>query len=421
MKVLVKSSDLTGNITAPPSKSYTHRALLCAALAEGKSKIISPLVSNDTEATEVVLSNLGISIKRNGIVWEVVGGDLHQPDQSLYCQESGTTLRMTTALCTLVKGICTLTGTASLFRRPVGPLIDGLNQLGASCTSIDGFPPVVVRGQGHLRGGIANIRGDISSQFISSILLVAPQTKNGVTLKLITPLESRPYVKMTMETQRAFKVEVQSTRDMRTFTIKRQQYEPSEFEVEKDWSSAAYLLAVGVLAGSIKLSGLKVESNQADRVILDILRTMGAKITLQDGTIFVERSHLRGIIIDISNCPDLFPIISCLCSIAEGNSLIKGIRRLRLKESDRVISVAEGLAHMGIKTSEEVDSFIIQGSNPHGGVIDSHGDHRIAMAFGVLGLVAKGETTLLDGYCVSKSFPRFWRELENLGADIRRK
>lgn len=416
----MKRSDLIGKATAPPSKSYTHRALLCAALAEGRSKILSPLVSDDTKATADVLGKLGVKITRNGEAWGVMGGVLRNPEGPLYCRESGTTLRMVTALCTLVKGTCILTGATSLNRRPVGPLIDGLNQLGASCTSHGGYPPVTVRGRGCLRGGVTEMRGDISSQFISAILIVAPRTKEAVALRLTTPLVSRPYVQMTMETQRAFDVEVQTTGSMKEFTIERQHYRPSEYKVEGDWSSAACLLAGGALAGSIVLYGLKVESSQADAAIVDILRMMGADVSIQGGAVAIDRTSLRGIDFDVTDCPDLFPIISILCATAEGNSIIRGIHRLRLKESDRVAVVAEGLARMGIKATEEENRFIIQGSTPRGGIINPHGDHRIAMSFGVLGLAAEGETTILDAESVSKSFPGFWRVLEDLGADIRR-
>lgn len=413
-------SDLRGRTAAPPSKSYTHRALLCAALAEGRSRVLSPLVSDDTEATAEVLNKLDVKVTPTRGAWEVDGGRLRKPEATLHCRESGTTLRMATALCTLVDGPCTLTGAASLRRRPVGPLVDGLNQLGACCASSGGFPPVVVRGRGRLRGGEARIRGDVSSQFISAILLVAPRTEEGVTLRLTTPLESRPYVEMTMETQRAFNVEVRASGDLDVFTVERQRYEPSDYVVEGDWSSASYLLAGGALAGSVEVTGLRADSSQADAAMVEILRGMGAEISIRGSSISVERSTLEGIDFDVADCPDLFPILSALCATAEGESVIRGIRRLRLKESDRVAAVAEGLARMGVETVEGENGLIVRGSTPRGGVIDPHGDHRIAMAFGVLGLAAAGETTILDGECVSKSFPGFWSVLEDLGANVRR-
>lgn len=418
MEVLVKRSCLKGGAVAPPSKSYTHRGLLCAALAEGRSRVLSPLNSEDTNSTVEVLGKLGVKTDLKNGVWEVEGGSLIEPEELLYCRESGTSLRMITALCTLVDGACTLTGAPSLIKRPVGPLVDGLNQLGADCSSRNGFPPVLVRGSGHLEGGEAEIRGDISSQFVSAILLAAPRTEKGVKLKLSTPLESKPYVRMSMESQRSFNIEVDVSGDMNEFTVKRQRYEPTEYQVEKDWSSASYLLAGGALAGSIEMMGLNVNSIQADAAIVEILRLMGAEILLQDDSIIVEESDLKGISLDVSDCPDLFPVLSVLCAAAEAKSVIRGIRRLRLKESDRVAAVAEGLSRMGVKTVEEENRFHIKGGTIRGGRIDPHGDHRIAMAFAILGLISEEDTIILDGDCVSKSFPGFWRTLRSLGAEI---
>jgi len=419
MRVTVREGSLKGKVSVPSSKSYTHRGLICAALAEGRSRILSPLNSDDTDATAEILGKLGVEITRDGTTWEVAGGKLWEPVEALNCRESGTTLRIATALCTLVEGRCTLTGEPSLMRRPMGPLIDGLNQLGASCTVSEDSSQIVVDG-GALKGGIAEIRGDVSSQFVSAILLIAPRTQEGATLKLTTPLESRPYVRMTMEAQRAFGVEVQAAEGMEEFRVESQRYRPAEYGVEGDWSSAAYLIAGGALTGTVELHGLRTKSSQADAAMVDALRMMGADISTRDGSIAVGSDRLRGIIFDVSDCPDLFPILSALCAAAEGDSVIKGIRRLRLKESDRVAAMAEGLERMGVETSEDENRFIIKGSNPKGGTVDPHGDHRIAMAFGVLGLAAEGETTILDGECVSKSFPGFWGALEDLGADLRR-
>ena len=420
MKVTVKRSNLNGRFRAPPSKSYTHRGLICAALAEGRSRILSPLDSEDTEATAEVLEKLGVCITRDVMGWEVEGGRLLEPVKPLYCRESGTTLRLITALCTLVDGRSVLTGEPSLMRRPMGPLIDGLNQLGATCKTNENSSQVVVEGCGGLKGGFAQIRGDVSSQFISAILLVAPWTEEGVTLKLTTPIESRPYINMTFEAQQAFGVETWSSEDMDEFIVERQRYNPVEYLVEGDWSSAAYLIAGGVLTGSVEIQGLRVDSSQADAAVVDALRMMGADISIKDGFTAVEEASLRGLRFDVSDCPDLFPILSSLCAATKGRSVITGIRRLRLKESDRVSAMAEGLKCMGVKTSERENQLIIEGSNPKGGIINPYGDHRIAMAFGILGLAAEGDTTILDGGCVSKSFPGFWAALEDLGADVRR-
>ncbi|MFQ6076026.1 MAG: 3-phosphoshikimate 1-carboxyvinyltransferase [Candidatus Bathyarchaeia archaeon] len=420
MRIKVRKSEIRGRASAPPSKSYTHRALLCSALADGKSTIISPLVSDDTEATAELLEKLGVGITRGSKAWRVEGGAFHEPDGNLYCRDSGTTLRFMTAFCTMVDGKSRLTAGPSLSKRPIGPLVGGLNQLGAHCSSQEGFPPVVVRGKGRLRGGVAKIPGDISSQFVSAMLLVAPLTEEGVMIRLTTPLQSKPYVSMTIDAQRHFKVDAVAPPGMEEFFIRKQRYEPTTYSVEGDWSSAAYLLASAALAGRVEVEGLNTSSSQADVKIVEVLRMMGAKVSDRKESVTVERSRLTGVEVDVSDQPDLFPVVSVLCAAAEGRSLIHGTRRLRLKESDRLATMVEGLGRMEVKTDKMGDTLLIEGMAPRGGVIDPRKDHRIAMAFGVLGLAAEGDTTILDAECVSKSYPGFWATMETLGANIRR-
>ena len=217
MEAIIKKSEIEGKIIAPPSKSYTHRALICAALAKGKSRIISPLISDDTEATISVLRKLGIEIKMNEDSIEVEGGSLREPKEDLFCGESGTTMRLMTAICSLVNGKCKLTGGPSLSQRPIKPLIEGLKQLGINCSCNGQFPPVLVNGE--LNDGVVEIPGNISSQFISGLLLVAPLAKQDVTIKLTTELESKSYVLMTIETQKKFGIEVEVSEDLRLFHV----------------------------------------------------------------------------------------------------------------------------------------------------------------------------------------------------------
>lgn len=420
MRITVRRSEVRGRASAPPSKSYTHRALLCSALAEGESTIVAPLVSDDTEATADLLERLGVEINRGSKAWRVEGGAFHEADGDLYCRESGTTLRFMTALCTLVDGESRLTAGRTLSKRPIGPLVEGLNHLGAQCSSDWGFPPLIIVGRGRLRGGVAEVPGDVSSQFVSAMLLVAPMTEEGATIRLTTPLESKPYVFMTIDALRHFKVEASASPDLEELSVRRQRYEPTAYRVEGDWSSTAYPLAAAALTGRVEMRGLNTGSSQADVKILDVLRVMGAKISYGEESVAVERTGLEGIEVDVSDQPDLFPVVSALCAAAEGRSLIHGTRRLRFKESDRLRAMAEGLKRMGVKTVEKDDAFLIEGTVPRGGVIDPKEDHRIAMAFGVLGLAAEGETTILDAECVSKSYPEFWGTMEALGADVRR-
>ncbi len=420
MRVIIKRSEVEGRATVPPSKSYTHRALICSALADGISTILSPLISDDSEATTEILMKLGVGVTRDSESWTVRGGSLQPFSGGLYCRESGTTLRLMTAFCTLVNGESRLTAGQTLSNRPVGPLIDGLNQLGANCNSNNGFPPVSIMGKNSLKGGIAKIPGNISSQFVSAILLVAPSTDEGVTIRLTTPLESKPYVLMTIDSQQHFNVEPIASPNMMEFSVRKQEYKPTTYKVEGDWSSATYLLAAAALTGKVEVVGLNNRSSQADMKIINTLRMMGVKISSKQGSITVEKARLKSIEVNVSDQPDLFPAISILCARAEGRSIIHGTRRLKFKESDRLAATEEGLRSMGVKTQKRGDSFLIEGNSTQGGIINPRRDHRIAMAFGVLGLASEGETTILDAECVSKSYPEFWHTMETLGSQIRR-
>ncbi len=416
MNVTVRRSEVEGTLTAPPSKSMTHRALVLSALADGKSTIANPLTADDTEATASVLGKLGVDLVR-GEKWTVEGGGLKAPKDDLHCGESGTTLRFMAAVCALVDGECRLIGGKSLSARPVGPLLDALTQIGVNCTSRGGLPPVTIMGNGRIRGGEARLPGDISSQFVSALLAVAPLADAPIEINLTTQLESRPYVAMTMDAMRAFGVEARASPDMRRLTAPLGPYRASAVEVEGDWSSAAYVLAAGALTGGATLQGLNRTSSQADRAIVGVLSRMGADVSA-GGAVKVSKSPLRGISADMSDCPDLFPVVSALCAAAEGESTLTGLGRLRLKESDRVAAMVEGLTRMGIKVRCDPDSAKITGGTPRGADVDSWGDHRIAMSLAVLALTAEGETKINDAGCVSKSYPGFWDDLAAIGGRL---
>jgi 3-phosphoshikimate 1-carboxyvinyltransferase len=415
--MIVKPSAVSGSVAAPPSKSMTHRALTLAALANGRSTIRNSLTADDTEATAGVLGRLGVEVTRGG-EWVVDGGELHAPTGALYCGESGTTLRFMTAACTLVDGECRLAGGPSLSSRPVGPLLDALTQLGVSSASRVGFPPITIRGTGHIKGGIARLPGNVSSQFISALLTIAPLADAPVEITLTTRLESRPYVAMTVDAMRAFGVEAECSPDMMRLTAPLRPYRATAVTVEGDWSSAAYLLAAGALAGEVEVKGLDTRSSQADKAILLLLGEMGAETRVVGDTIKLMASPLSGIETDLSDCPDLFPVVSALCAAAEGESRLTGLARLRLKESDRVAAMAEGLRYMGASVSYDADSAKIRGRPLHGAAVDPWGDHRIAMSLAILALHAEGETTINNAGCVSKSYPGFWGDLAALGGDV---
>jgi len=416
MKASISKSQITGRVIAPSSKSYTIRGLMCAALTKGKSEIIHPLSSDDTEAAINVLSKVGIRLRQKGDTWQVVGDNFRKPDTDLFCSESAATLRFMTAVCCLVPGKCRLTAGPTLSKRPIEPLLQALQQLGVDCHQ-DKEESVVVTG-GRLSGGVTELPGNISSQFVSALLFIAPFAEEGMSIRLTTPLESRSFVLMTVECLKMFGIEVKYATDLRQFEIARQIYKPTSFRVEGDWSSASYLLALGALSGEVEVENLNPESLQGDKVILDFLKDMGALVIINKNSVTVRKSRLNGIKADLSNCIDLLPTMAVLAATADGVSEFTGIERARLKESNRVSAVRDGLERMGIKAIEDRNRLTITGSEPKGAVIDSRDDHRIAMAFSLLGSVA-GDTIIDSAECVTKTYPAFWDTLKSLGGEVK--
>ncbi|MFH1651412.1 MAG: 3-phosphoshikimate 1-carboxyvinyltransferase [Chloroflexota bacterium] len=416
MNVSLAKSEISGTVRAPSSKSYTIRGMMCGALAPGTSDIRHPLLADDTEAAAEVLGKIGVAVTKQEDVWQVCGGSLRAPAGELFCRDSAATLRFLTALCALVPGECRLTAGPSLARRPVKPLVTALQKLGVKCSSEGEFPPVTVTG-GRLEGNSTEIRGDISSQFISALLLIAPRAARGMNIRLTTPLVSRPYLEMTLDCMQTFGVKVTARDD--GFTAKRQDYRPARYDVEGDWSSASYLLALGATGGEVTVTNLEPASRQGDRVLLDFLQEMGAPVNVNRREVTVRNAALRSLKADLSDCIDLLPTMAVLAAAADGTSELTGIRRARLKESDRVAAVAEGLNQLGIRNTVEEDRMVITGGRPHRGSISSWGDHRIAMAFSVLG-AAFGGVTVKDAESVGKTFPDFWAILEKMGGRLTR-
>jgi 3-phosphoshikimate 1-carboxyvinyltransferase len=417
--VKINGGEPSGMVKAPSSKSMTHRELIISSLAEGSSILQYPLISDDTKATARSLSKLGAQITKNKESWIIEGGNLSTPSCILDCRESGTTLRLLTGVCSLIDGICELTGEPSLMRRPIKPLLDALNILGIKTELANNNSSIRIHG-GRLLGGKVEIRGDISSQFISSLLIIAPYAKNKIEISITTQLESKPYIAMTLDRMKYHGVVVEVFSEMRKFSIPFQRYKACNSQVEGDWSSAAFFLAAGVLAGTITVTNLNLNSRQADKKIVKYLKKMGANIKIDDNSITSSKSSLSGINEDLSDCPDLFPIISALCSIAKGESVLTGLKRLNLKESDRVASMMDGLTKMGAEIKRKRDTVRIYGKQLKGAKINTFNDHRIAMSFAILGLISKGITIINDAECVKKSYPGFWSDLESIGVEIGR-
>lgn len=404
-------SEVRGSLGAPPSKSVTHRALVCSSLAEGKSLITSPLLCDDTEATIEALQLLGINMIMEEDKIFVEGNILKKPEREIFCRNSGTTLRFITAVSSLVGEECKITGSSSLMRRPIEPLLEALRSLGVRCQKIGNT--IYVKGKPV--GGNVNIEGNISSQFISALLLISPMIGENVLIRC-NNIESKPYINLTVDIQKKFGAKVLWSNGFEIFP---QKYRPIKFGVEGDWSSASNILVAGALCGKVKVKGLNLESMQADRKIVGVLEAMGAKVWANENIVMVEKSSLESIEFDISDCPDLFPPLCVLCSQAEGESIIYGVERLKFKESNRLYVMKENLERMGIRSKVGENFFKIFGSKAYGAKIDPANDHRIAMALATLALVAKGETIISNAECVRKSFPEFWKVMIGLGANVR--
>jgi 3-phosphoshikimate 1-carboxyvinyltransferase len=415
MQAIILKSVISGKVAAPPSKSYTIRALMCAALADGESIIRNPLKSDDTGAALSVLSGIGVKIAQKGSEWLVTGGKLTPPKQELNCRESAATLRFMCAVASLIPGVTRLTFGPGLAKRPMLPLFEALSQLGIA---VQQEGNVIVVNGGKLSGGEVTLNDDLSSQYISALMLIGPFTGNGLVINLPAPPRSKPYILMTRDCQKHFGIHVTTSPDLIRLQMAAQAYQPTAYQVEGDWSQASYLLALGALSGEVLVTNLNAESLQGDRIILNLLQKMGARFSQRGGSVMIYKSPLKAIDADLTDAIDLLPTIAVLASVAEGVSELRGISRARLKESDRIAGLKEELFKLGIRVIEEEDSIKIIGSYPRNAVLDSMADHRLAMAFAILGTLIGG-ITIKRAESVSKTFPEFWQILQKLGAKVK--
>ncbi|MCG2828749.1 3-phosphoshikimate 1-carboxyvinyltransferase [Methanothermobacter sp. K4] len=409
------SSELSGTVKAPPSKSYTHRAVIVAALADGVSEIRDPLVAEDTLSSVDACRAFGVEIEGSE-KWSVTGsgGELETPEDVVYLGNSGTTLRIMTSVAGLAENYTVLTGDESLRARPMQPLLDALKPLGVEAVSsrMNGLPPVIVRGG--FRGGETSIDGSMSSQFISSILIAAPLSE-GVDLKVEGEFISRPYVDMTLDVMEKFSVPVEYSDGV--FSVEPARYRGREYTVEGDYSSASYLAgAVAVAGGEVRIENLFRDSRQGDRIILDIIREMGADVVVGDDHVVVSSTgELSGVQVDLHDAPDLLPTVAALGALADGRTEIRGVEHARYKETDRIRTCATELGRLGVDVKELRDGMVIEGG-VRGGVVSSHGDHRLAMAFTLIGL--REGITVMDGEVFSVSFPDFPERMRSIGCRI---
>ena len=445
MNLKIKSfSNINGTVKAPSSKSYSHRAVILSSLAEGTSRLYDVLLSEDVLSSIRACKVLGAEIeeKKDGdgnSYLEVTGtgGKLHNisenPGEDMVdLANSGTTLRIMTSVAALSDNEIIFTGDDSLKTRPMGALIDALNKLGVKIEFLSKENRAPLKIFPGFEGGEADILGSISSQFISSILISAPLTEKGVELEVYPEFVSKPYVDMTISILEKFgivvgeenyqfhetcKKEVTDCLGVK-FTVKPQQYKANDYTVEGDYSSASYLLAAAAIAGGeLKVKNLFKDSKQGDKFIIDILKDMGADIEIHDDYVFISSDgNLNGIDVNLANAPDLLLTVAVLASVANGKSTISGVKHGRLKETDRIDTTCRELEKLGCKLEEFEDGMTIYGNTISDGIVESHNDHRLAMAFSLLGL--KYDVEVENGECFDVSFPNFIELMGEIGIEL---
>ncbi len=408
--------NLNATIIAPSSKSYTNRSLIIVALAEGKSKIKNPLVSDDTRHMINALSDFGVMVKKdNTLIVEGTNGRIKSPQKEIFLGNSGTAMRFLTTFAALAPGRTVLNGNERMRERPIQDLLDGLRGIGVKAYSKydTGCPPVVIEGETMI-GGRTTLRGDKSSQYFTSIMLCAPYAERDIEIDVIGELTSKPYIDMTIDMMKEFGVDVEKD-GYKRFTIRRgQRYHHREYRIEGDASNASYFFAAAaVTGGRVKVTNLNPSSAQGDIRFLDILEKMGCKVIRGKDHIEVIGGKLKGITIDMNSMPDMVQTLAVISLFAEGKTEITNISNLRIKETDRIKALSAELAKAGGLVEESEDGISIIPSSLHGTEVKTYDDHRMAMSFSIIGLKVPG-IKIRNPECVSKSFPDFFERLGDL-------
>lgn len=416
--MLTREIKTTGKVNArvrvPGSKSITNRALVCAALAQGDSTIRDASDSDDTALMSNGLNQLGVLVRKNsdGLIVSGTGGKLYAPKFPIPVGNAGTTLRFLVSLASLAKGRTVLEGDSRMADRPIDDLLDALRQLGVDARALG--VRYVVEG-GSFAGGEAKLKSDKSSQFLSSLLMVAPYAAEEVNIEVRGSLSSVPYVDITLDVMEKFGVRVECI-DRRLFTVKSgQRYKAGEFRVEPDASGASYFFAAAAITGGRVLVGnLKRESHQGDMKFVDVLNEMGCSCREEKGGLSIGGTdRLSGIDIDMNSMPDVVPTLAVTSLFASGPTRIRKVSHLRYKESDRLAALATELKKVGADVTPTDDGLEINPAPLHGARIDTYDDHRLAMSFALVGLKVPG-IVIENPECVKKSFPGFWEEFEKL-------
>jgi 3-phosphoshikimate 1-carboxyvinyltransferase len=398
-------------VSVPGSKSYSHRMLIAAALSDGACMIENCLDSEDCNLTIGALAGLGVAIERRpeGVAVVGRGGSLAACPAPVDLGNSGTSLRLLTAVAALGQGAYVLTGNERMQARPVQDLLDALSQAGASARSLkaNGCPPVEIEGRPGFGGRVA-LDCSLSSQYLSALLLVGPCTAKGLEIAVSKGPVSKPYVDLTLDTMERFGVHAER-RGYEWFRVPGgQRYRAGDHRVAPDASQAGYFwAAAAVTGGTVTVAGMSRDSRQGDVRLLDVLEKMGCRVTSEPEGVAVTGGPLAAVEVDMGDMPDVVPTLAVVAAFAAGTTVVRNVAHLKAKESDRLAAAVTELRRMGVAASCDADSLRVTGGAPRGALIETYDDHRIAMSFAVAGLRAEGVMISNPG-CVQKSFPGFW-------------
>lgn len=410
---------LNGKIIIPPSKSLSHRSIIAAGLSDGISRIENIILSKDIIATSSCMKQINAEYiyEKDGYVIKGNNGNFNVETSPIFeCNESGSTLRFMIPLGTLVNKSSIFLGEGKLKTRPLNPFIEIFKNQELKYEYEDRLPLKI---DGTLKSGEFNVRGDISSQFITGLMYTLPLLDGDSVINITTHLESKGYLDLTMDVLKDFGIIIENI-NYEKFIIKgNQKYKSTNYRVEGDYSQVAFWIVAGLLSGSITCKDMKKNSSQGDKEVIDIIKRMNGKISFENNEIKIEKSKTVGTVIDGSQCPDIIPVLAVLASVSEGETRIINASRLRIKECDRLRAITSELNKLGADITELEDGLIIRGKNKlNGGIVQGWNDHRIVMSLSIASLVCDNPVFIEGSDAIIKSYPHFFEEFKNLGGEI---
>ena len=417
MNVTIKSHKLQGDVIIPPSKSLSHRAIIAASLAIGTSVISNVMYSKDIKATINAMRACGAKIIEHESSLEITGSRVLRCENVIDANESGSTIRFMIPIALTCNQEITFIGKNNLVKRPLDPFFEIFDLQKIKYERGDDYLPLKV--YNGLKPGIFDVRGDISSQFITGLLYALPLLDGDSVINITTKLESKGYIDLTLDMLKNFGVVIENN-NYKEFIIKgNQEYKPFNYTIEGDFSQSAFFLVADMLGADITLCARNSKSHQGDKKIIDDIVDFGGKVVFKDDKLKASCKMVKGAVIDFSQSPDLGPALSVLASLANGRSEFINASRLRIKECDRITCMKEELNKLGGDVWEYPDSMNFNGIDKfNGAVVDSHNDHRVAMALAMASLKCDGDIKILNAECVSKSYPNFWEVFESLGGEV---